>query len=100
MGLSVTLSHHGLNAPLNQGYRESVSQCTMDRLGSWFNASGIGGERSWQASGSCAVVVAGTSGMGSAGGGGGAPRSWRRGVGGGHSDNPRTRETKKSLTQK
>jgi len=49
------------------------------------------------ATGSCAAGLAGTIGAGSAGGGGGAPRSWRRGVGGTYSDNPRTWETKKSL---
>ena len=30
-------------------------------------------------------------------GGGGTPRCWRRGVEGGHSDNPRTPEPRKSL---
>ena len=71
----------------------------LDTVIHGFNASGILGVRSCCASGSCAMGAGGTSATETLGGVPRAPRSSARGVGGGHSDTPRTRETKKSLTQ-
>ena len=69
---------------MNQGINGSVHHGLIDGAG-----SGHPGHVPWDG---------GANENGNHLGGGGTPRCWRRGVGGTYSDNPRTRETEKSLS--